>query len=73
MRNYSGFAVVEPLISMNFLTKIERLNYCLSRGARHGIKMNGKLQRLQEQEERVSPSVEEIVEKKKKKKQKSLE
>jgi len=48
------------------------------KGARHGIKMNGKLQRLQEQEERVlsSPSsnlFEQIVEKKKKKKRKSIE
>jgi len=44
------------------------------KGARHGIKMNGKLQRLQEQEDRVlsSPSLN-SVEKKKKKKRKSIE
>ncbi len=40
------------------------------RGARHGIKMNGKLQRLQEQEDRVlpSPSLNSVEKKKKKKK-----
>jgi hypothetical protein len=43
-------------------------NVCFSRGARHGIKMNGKLQRLQEQEDRVlsSPSLDSIEKKKKK-------
>lgn len=54
--------------------------FILSRGARHGIKMNGKLQRLQEQEARIvsssssENSVEQkIVEKKKKKKRKSID
>ncbi|CAF2871093.1 unnamed protein product, partial [Rotaria sp. Silwood2] len=47
-------------------------------GARHGINMNGKLQRLQEQEERIFSSscenlVEQIIEKKKKKKRKTIE
>lgn len=59
----------------------ELLRICSGRtahkGARHGIKMNGKLQRLQEQEDRnssSSPISEETVEKKKKKKKhKSLE
>jgi len=43
------------------------------KGARHGIKMNGKLQRLQEQEERVlsSPFDNISVEKKKKKRKTS--
>ncbi len=69
MMNYFEFAVVEQLISTYFLMqkKKGRFDFCLSRGARHGIKMNGKLQRLQEQEERVLSG---IVEKKKKKKTK---
>jgi hypothetical protein len=44
-----------------------------SRGARHGIKMNGKLQRLQEQEERdrlANSIVVDKTEKKMKKKKK---
>ncbi|CAF3846433.1 unnamed protein product [Adineta steineri] len=44
------------------------------KGARHGIKMGGKLQRLQEQEDRaLSSSCDNSLEKKKKKKRKSIE
>ncbi|CAF3269576.1 unnamed protein product [Rotaria sp. Silwood2] len=63
-------------------TDNELLRICGGRtahkGARHGINMNGKLQRLQEQEERIFSSscenlVEQIIEKKKKKKRKTIE
>ncbi|UJR37310.1 hypothetical protein I4U23_030018 [Adineta vaga] len=43
------------------------------KGARHGIKMNGKLQRLQEQEEQQQQILLPFSEKKKKKKRKSIE
>ena len=77
MKNYFEFVVVEQRTSKRIELSSTcsfffsyRLNFC--RGARHGIKMNGKLQRLQEQEEQRSnspdPSVVPDVEKKKKKK-----
>lgn len=77
MKNYFESVVVEQHTSKRIESSSAcslffsyRLNLC--RGARHGIKMNGKLQRLQEQEEQRSsspdPSVVPDVEKKKKKK-----
>jgi len=65
--------VVELLISKNPLSKKFEIKFLfLSRGARHGIKMNGKLQRLQEQEDRIllTPFVNPVE---KKKKRKSIE
>lgn len=74
--------VVEQLTSTKSLLKIKApaiLNnvFLLLRGARHGIRMNGKLQRIQEQEERIVSSsssenlLEQNLEKKKKKKRKT--
>ena len=50
---------------MQYFSKFEIIRFDFRRGARHGIKMNGKLQRLQEQEEQILSLPSEKKEKKK--------
>ena len=78
MKTYFVFAVVEQRTSKKPCLEGRVLNILsASRGARHGIKMSGKLQRLQEQEERSAAShllsvIEPVLEKKKKEKKRKI-